>query len=128
MDVQDLIDGYKEQPLLYISEPFSSQDLETPSVITGLASMTSLICFKKGWSVISAHKNCLGFEVDDEMSHERWMYALSSQIAKCDAVLLLPGWERSKGTLMEIEFCKRMDIPVYDLLKDGIPDVNNFGG
>ena len=31
----------------------------------------------------------------------------------CDAVLVLPGWERSKGTLAEIDAAERLGIPVY---------------
>ena len=30
-----------------------------------------------------------------------------------DCVLLLPGWESSKGTLAEIERAKELDIPIY---------------
>jgi hypothetical protein len=31
-----------------------------------------------------------------------------------DAVLLLDGWERSKGTLVEIDRAKELDIPIFN--------------
>jgi nucleoside 2-deoxyribosyltransferase len=43
---------------------------------------------------------------------------------QCEAVLLMPGWERSKGTLAEIEEAKRRKIPIYDTINDlqeGLP-------
>ena len=126
IEAQDLVDEHKGIPLIYISGPFTSQDAKSLQTTTDLASMISLECFKNGWSVISAHKNLIGFVVSEKMSYDRWMYATSAQIAKCDAVLLLPGWEKSKGTIVEVQFCEKMNIPVFDFLKEGIPDANNF--
>ena len=32
----------------------------------------------------------------------------------CDCILLTPGWKHSKGTLAEIEFAKKIGIPVFE--------------
>jgi len=37
---------------------------------------------------------------------------------RCDAVALVPGWESSKGTRMEIEAAKKRGIPVLQGLRD----------
>lgn len=34
-------------------------------------------------------------------------------LAKCDAMLLLPGWEDSRGTREEIAFARMLNIPVF---------------
>lgn len=34
-------------------------------------------------------------------------------ISRCDAVLMLPGWERSKGSNIERDFALKKDIPVF---------------
>lgn len=32
---------------------------------------------------------------------------------RCDAVVLVPGWEKSKGTLAEVEIAQQLNIPIY---------------
>lgn len=34
---------------------------------------------------------------------------------KITACYLLPDWEKSEGTISEIEYCKQADVPVYHL-------------
>jgi|Deesub1362A_J573_1020465.scaffolds.fasta_scaffold00107_61 hypothetical protein len=36
----------------------------------------------------------------------------------CDAMLLCPGWEKSRGALAEIEFAKERGIPIFEDLVD----------
>lgn len=31
----------------------------------------------------------------------------------CDAVVLIPGWEKSKGTLAEVEIARKLNMPIY---------------
>lgn len=33
---------------------------------------------------------------------------------RCDAVILVPGWEKSKGALAEVEMARKLNIHVYD--------------
>ena len=42
---------------------------------------------------------------------KRWLEA-------CDAVVLTPGWQKSKGTLAEIKLANELDIPVFNSLDD----------
>lgn len=45
----------------------------------------------------------------------------------CDAMILTPGWQRSKGTLAEIKFAEEHDIPVFKSLDDLVKEVNDGG-
>lgn len=42
-----------------------------------------------------------------------------------DAVFLVPGWETSSGTQLEIELAKDLNIPIYDDLSKLIKDLLN---
>ena len=41
-----------------------------------------------------------------------------SWLEVCDAVLLTPGWQKSLGTIAEIEHAKKYNIPVFANLED----------
>ena len=42
-------------------------------------------------------------------------------IARCDAILMLPGWERSEGSQMEYRRATELGMPVY-LSVEEVPD------
>lgn len=41
-----------------------------------------------------------------------------SWLEVCDAMLLTPGWQKSKGTLAEIKRAEELGIPVFKTLED----------
>lgn len=45
-----------------------------------------------------------------------------SWLEACDAVVLTPGWHKSTGTLAEIEYAKKLGIPVFPSLDALIED------
>jgi hypothetical protein len=52
---------------------------------------------------------------------EYYDYSLS-WLCKADAMILVPGWENSKGTLAEIARAEELDIPVYYSMEELIND------
>ena len=66
----------------------------------------------------------LALDGEEEITVEMIKNYSMTWLKMCDAVLLMPGWERSKGTLAEIEEAKRRKIPIYDTINDlqeGLP-------
>lgn len=47
-----------------------------------------------------------------------WLDGDLAILERCDAVLLVPGWENSEGTNVEIEHAHKQGVPVFDNLVD----------
>ena len=62
---------------------------------------------------------------DDESIPVQYYYEMSmAQLEVSDAVLVLPGWMESKGTLAEIKRAEELKIPIFytfEALKEEMP-------
>ena len=72
-----------------------------------------------GWEVVSPNEldeAIDGFDAtkDAAMPHEHYMRRDIPEVAKCDAIALLPGWETSKGANNEITVGKMCGLAFYD--------------
>ena len=47
-----------------------------------------------------------------------WLEGLLSLVERCDAVVLVPGWQRSEGTIGEIARAISLGIPVFSSIQD----------
>jgi hypothetical protein len=63
------------------------------------------------------------------ITHEEWMRADLEMLGRCDqlCVLMLPGWEKSRGVREEIEFAQERQIPIIYLRPDLYLEKNQLG-
>jgi len=47
------------------------------------------------------------------LPHEGWMAMCLTVLERCDAVVLVEGWETSRGSHLEIDRAYTLNIPVY---------------
>ncbi len=68
-------------------------------------------------AAICVHAMCRFYEgaLDD---YEIWLKGDLEIMKRCDAVLLVDGWEDSSGTLVEIELANKLGIPVFKTFDD----------
>ena len=50
---------------------------------------------------------------DQGMSWSACMRADIAELVKCDAIRLLPGWERSKGATLEHHIAERLGLQIF---------------
>ncbi|MDD5048077.1 MAG: DUF4406 domain-containing protein [Methanoregulaceae archaeon] len=102
------------RPVLYLSGPLSHPDPHHGIELNILrASEIALKCWDRGWAVICPHKNCAGFQHYDHIPWRAWIEGDIEIMLRCDAVLMLPGWQDSDGAREEHFVAIKERIPVF---------------
>jgi nucleoside 2-deoxyribosyltransferase len=71
--------------------------------------------WRKYFAVICPHMNTAFMDGYDGMSDSTWLEGDFEIIKRCDILFVVPNWEDSEGTKMEIETAMAAKIPVYEL-------------
>ena len=109
----------KTRPILYISGPYSSGNGRTVAENIAIARSYAVAAANAGWMPFTPHLNTAGFEVDcPEISHQEWLdgdIAILRALSQAGAaVLLLPGWEQSKGARLERDWAIHLNLEIFD--------------
>lgn len=101
-------------PVIYVAGPYRSSTREGVELNIQAARAVGLLCCRKGWSPIIPHANTGHLDaVDPSIGDEFWLASTMELLRRCDAVVLVPGWDRSSGTKAEIEEAQRLDLPIF---------------
>jgi len=105
------------RPILYIAGPYSAGNGRTVADNIAVARGYAVAAADAGWMPFTPHLNTAGFEVDcPGVSHEEWL-AGDLEILKGiepsrGAMLLLPNWEQSAGTKLEVQWAKCIGLTI----------------
>lgn len=66
----------------------------------------------QGWRVVNPAENAAPTA---DPTWDDWMAVSLPQVRAASLLALLPGWERSKGALLEVETARELGIPVFSL-------------
>ena len=105
------------RPILYISGPYTPGHGRTVADNIAVARWYAVAAANRGWFPFTPHLNTAGFEVDcPGVSHYEWL-AGDLRILKMltpgnDAMLVLPNWEQSAGTCLEVGWAKRIGLTI----------------
>jgi hypothetical protein len=106
------------RPILYISGPYSAGNGRTVAENIAVARSYAVAAARKGWMPFTPHLNTAHFEVDcPEIPHSAWLagdLAILRLLPRARAaVLLLPGWEQSKGARLERDWAIHLNLEVF---------------
>jgi len=107
------------RPILYLSGPYTPANGRTVADNIAIARSYAVAAARAGWFPFTPHLNTAGFEIDcPEISHQEWLdgdLAILRLLARARAaVLMLPGWEQSKGARLERDWAIHLNLEVFD--------------
>ena len=121
--------------ILYISGPYSAGNGRTVAENIAVARKYAVAAANAGWMPFTPHLNTAGFEVDcPEISNDDWIegdVAILRLLPRARAaVLLLPGWEQSKGARLERDWAIHLNLEVFGppASPEAIPPAAAFRG
>ena len=100
--------------LIYVSGKISAPTPEEVAKNVEMAAQVAGAWMQAGHSVICPHTNSDGIvKAGFDFTHAEWMAADLTMVARCDALVMVQGWETSKGAKEEYEYAKSLGIPCY---------------
>lgn len=102
--------------VIYIAGPYRA-DTER-GIVENIrkAEAVAIEVWKAGYVALCPHMNTrlFGGILPDEV----WLKGAFELMQRCDAVVFVPGWEKSEGTLAEYDEAQRLNMPVFNNIKD----------
>ena len=92
---------------IYISGPMTGIEKHNFPAFNEAAERFSLA----GWDVSNPAEN---FDGRTDLPREVYLRCDVGMLAKCDAIALLPGWEKSKGATLEVFIAAEMGLRFFD--------------
>jgi len=89
--------------IVYLAGPYSGNVDDNIS----RARKISIELWEAGYYVVCPHLNTAHFEIDCRCTYENYMRGDIEILSKCDAVVMLPGWQNSAGASREKKHAAR---------------------
>jgi hypothetical protein len=97
--------------IIFISGPYRSDTEYGVHKNIQNAEAVALRVWQLGHVAFCPHKNTayFGGVAPDAL----WLEGDLEVLRRCDAVVLVPGWEKSSGVRAEVELAKELGLPIY---------------
>jgi len=103
--------------IIYVAGPYRAKTEWEVNENARRAEKTALDLWEAGFTVHCPHKNTERFGGARGLPDHVWLDGDLETIKRCDAVLLMPGWESSEGTKLEKEYAYANNIPAFQTIK-----------
>jgi uncharacterized protein DUF4406 len=100
-------------PVVYVAGPFRGPNAWEIEKNIRHAEEWSLEVWRAGGAALCPHTNTRFFQ--GAAPDEVWLDGDLALLAKCDAIFMIPGWERSSGANKELDYARILGIPVFKL-------------
>lgn len=107
--------------LIYVAGPYRSKDRGMRGVHENIerAAAIALELWVAGAAVICPHKNTAFF--DGAAEDSVWLTGDLEMLRRCDAIVMVPGWEKSVGAVDERREALAHGLEVFEWEEEGPP-------
>ena len=113
-------------PLIYVAGRYRAPDRAGIAQNIAAARQVGLASARLGWYPVIPHSNTSHMEhYAPELGDAYWLAGTLELMERCDALVLVPGWETSEGTQGEIRRADELHIPIFRSL-DLLPSASEF--
>lgn len=114
------------QPLIYVAGPYRAATRDDIARNIDAARVVGISAAALGWFPVIPHANTAHMELDlPGLGDAFWLAGTLEMMERCDAVVLVPGWQNSAGTRGEIIRAEELGIPIFRTL-DALPSASAF--
>lgn len=114
------------QPLIYVAGPYRAATRDAIAQNIDAARVIGISAAALGWFPVIPHANTAHMELDlPGLGDDFWLAGTLEMMERCDAVVLVPGWQNSAGTRGEIIRAEELGIPIFRAL-DALPSASVF--
>jgi len=105
---------------VYVSGPLTAKTSEETEYHTDNARLVAVELMRAGHTVICPHTMTIPMVKDlVEWKHSDWLTHDLGLLRMCDAVVVLPDFLNSVGTLLELKTAEEYEIPCYFVGREG---------
>ena len=95
--------------IIYISGKYSGSIAENIKE----ARKVAIEVWESGHVALCPHLNTAHFEEDCKLEYDDYIKGDLILLERCDAILMLEGWEESQGAQIELQYAEKLGLPVY---------------
>lgn len=103
--------------IVYIAGPYSAPTREGVQTNIDAAEVVGKSILQMGYVPLIPHRITAFWDEDpqfDHMAHGDWLHKVCLPLLdKCDAIVMVPGWKDSPGSVMEHQHASNRGIPIF---------------
>ena len=98
---------------VYVAGPYWAETPEGIAANVHKAAAEGAELLRLGYVPFVPHSMFHKWSAAPDLSEERILWACCAWLGQCTVMLLLPGWQQSKGTLQELRCARALGMPVF---------------